>query len=87
MLNVYTDIRANFGNHQEIIEVLIFKVIDLTFKARSLTKKNNITPKIKAFMQASVAFCYITIPMVENPLKQLQFYTTCSQSKNSKRFF
>jgi hypothetical protein len=49
MLNVYTDIRSNFGNHEEIIEVLVYKVIDLTFRARSLSK-NKISAKIKAFL-------------------------------------
>lgn len=49
MLNFYTEVRANFGNSSEIIEKLIYKVIELTFKATKLSK-NKITKKITGFL-------------------------------------
>lgn len=32
-LNMYTDVRASFGNISEVVENLIFRTIELTFKA------------------------------------------------------
>jgi len=68
MLNLFTEFRSNFGNLIEIVEVLIYKVLDLTFLARKLSKKK-MSSKIKSFLQAAIAFCYISIPMNEDKLK------------------
>lgn len=78
MLNLYTEIRANFGNSSEIIEKLIYKVIELTFTATKLAK-NKITKKITGFLQACIAYCFITIPMILNQITQVKFYLLCSQ--------
>lgn len=49
MLNLYTDIRGNFGNFSPVIEELLYKVIDLTFQARKLSK-NRMNKKVIAFL-------------------------------------
>ncbi|KRX02875.1 hypothetical protein PPERSA_04078 [Pseudocohnilembus persalinus] len=78
MLNLYTDIRGNFGNISEVAEILIYSVVDLTFLGRKLSK-NKINKKMKAFLQACIAFCYISIPMVKDIYSQVQFYNLCTQ--------
>jgi len=77
MLNLYTEIRATFGSLPEVIDNLIHRVIDLTFKAKKFSK-NKTSKKVLAFLQACVAFCYITIPMIENYVKSLNYYVLCS---------
>lgn len=33
-----------------------------------------------SFIRACMAFCYITIPSLENPLSKLQLYNLCAQT-------
>jgi hypothetical protein len=55
--------RANFGHIEKIIVTLIYKAAGLTFKARKINK-GRITNKLISFMQASLAYCYITVPVL-----------------------
>jgi hypothetical protein len=67
MLNLYAEFRASFGSFPQIIIFLIYKALHLTFQARKLSR-NKMTPKVVAFMQACVAYSYITVPMIQNIL-------------------
>jgi hypothetical protein len=62
-LNFYSQIRASFGYLEKVIITIIYKAAGLTFKARK-TNKGKITNKLIAFLQATVAFCYITVPVI-----------------------
>lgn len=62
-LNFYGEMRANFGHLEKIIVTLIYKAAGLIIKARKINK-GRITNKLLSFMQASLAFCYITVPVL-----------------------
>ncbi|KAL4504159.1 hypothetical protein ABPG72_020997 [Tetrahymena utriculariae] len=74
MLNLYTEIRASFGHINEVVEYVINKVSNLTFTAKSMFTSQKMQKKITGFLQACVAFCYITIPMIDSPLLQFKYY-------------
>ncbi|EGR27329.1 hypothetical protein IMG5_197970 [Ichthyophthirius multifiliis] len=79
ILNFCTEIRSSFGYIQEIIIYLIEKVNSLSFFARSFIKNNKQSKKITGFLQACIAFCYITIPMIEDNFLQFKLYVQNSQ--------
>lgn len=62
-LSFYGDMRASFGDIEKVTVTLIYKAAGLTFKARSLNK-GRITNKLIAFLQATISFCYITVPVL-----------------------
>lgn len=78
-MNLHTEVRGHFGNIPEIIENLIYKTIDLTLKARRFSK-GKVNKKIAGFIQACIAYCYISIPSVEDSNLQLRLYLAVSQS-------
>lgn len=63
MLNFYGQIRALFGYIAVVTTDLIHKTIKLTLKARKLSKAR-MSKKLVAFLQACIAYCYITIPLI-----------------------
>ncbi len=77
-LNFHAEVRAHFGNIPEIIGNLIQKTIDLTFKAKVLSK-GKINKKIVGFIQACIAYCYISIPSIEDFNVQLKLYLNVAQ--------
>ena len=52
---------------------MIYKAAGLTYKARA-QNKNKITNKLLSFLQATISFCYITIPVLENAHEKLKLY-------------
>jgi hypothetical protein len=62
-LNFYGEMRASFGQIENVIVTLIYKAAGLTFKARKLNK-GRITNKLISFLQATLAFCFITVPVL-----------------------
>eukprot|EP00828_Plagiopyla_frontata_P009321 TRINITY_DN1479_c0_g1_i13.p1 TRINITY_DN1479_c0_g1~~TRINITY_DN1479_c0_g1_i13.p1 ORF type:complete len:644 (-),score=111.04 TRINITY_DN1479_c0_g1_i13:135-2066(-) len=76
-LNFHTEIRSNFDNIPEIIENLVIKTLQLTFKAKQYAK-GNVTKKIIGFMQACIAYCFITISTIQDPFLQLKCYSLTS---------
>lgn len=77
-LNIFTAIRANFGEFYELLEFIIFSTINLTYKAKRFSK-GRYSPKITAFIQACLAFCYITIPSIHEEAKQVDLYFLTAQ--------
>lgn len=65
--------RANFGHIEKIIVSLIYKAAGLTFKARKINK-GRITNKLLSFMQATLAYCYITVPVLEKTHTKIKLY-------------
>jgi hypothetical protein len=70
--------RASFGQIESVIVTLIYKAAGLTFKARKLNK-GRITTKLISFLQATLAFCFITVPVLESIHFKLKLYTYLSE--------
>ena len=61
-----------------MIVSLIYKGAGLTFKARKAAK-GRITNKLIVFLQAALAFCYITVPVLENDGLKMKLYLYLSE--------
>lgn len=70
--------RAAFGHIEQVTISLIYKAVGLTVTARRLSK-GRITNKLVSFLQATMAFCYITVPLVENSRLRLKIYLYLSE--------
>lgn len=70
--------RASFGYIEKVTVTLIYKAAGLTFKARSFNK-GRITNKLISFLQATISFCYITVPVLENSHLKLKLYLYLSE--------
>jgi hypothetical protein len=55
--------RATFGYLPKVTTALIYKAVSLTFLARK-NAKGKITKKLVSFFQATLAYCYITVPIL-----------------------
>lgn len=77
-LSFYGEMRANFGYLENVTVTLIYKAAGLTYKARSQSK-NRITNKLISFLQATISFCYITVPVLENSHTKLKLYLFLSE--------
>ena len=55
--------RSIFGYIPELTVALIYKAVSLTFLARKLAK-GKITKKLVSFLQATIAYCFITVPVL-----------------------
>lgn len=62
-LSFYGEMRASFGYIEKVIVTLIYKAAGLTYKARQ-RNKGRITNKLISFLQATISFCYITVPVL-----------------------
>jgi len=72
-LNFFVDCRRAFANLDYVKSQLVIGVCNLAMKALRIIKgKHN--PKTAAFVRACVAYCFITIPSMEDVLQQLNLY-------------
>lgn len=62
-LNFLAEMRATFGYIPEVTVSLIYKAANLTFVARRHAK-GRVTKKLVSFLQATLAYCYITVPVI-----------------------
>ena len=62
-LSFYGEMRSSFGYIEKVTVTLIYKAAGLTYKARALNK-DRITNKLISFLQATISFCYITVPVL-----------------------
>lgn len=62
-LSFYGEMRASFGYIEQVTVTLIYKAAGLTYKARNINK-GRITNKLISFLQATISFCYITVPVL-----------------------
>jgi hypothetical protein len=77
-LNFYGEMRASFGHIEKVTVSLIYKAAGLTFKARVINK-GRITNKLISFLQATLAYCYITVPVLESSHLKLKLYLYLSE--------
>jgi hypothetical protein len=57
---------------------LVYKAAGLTYRARQINKER-ITNKLIAFLQATISFCYITVPVLDSPQLKLKLYLYLSE--------
>lgn len=72
-LSFLAEMRATFGYIPEVTVSLIYKAANLAFTARKKAK-GRITKKLVSFLQATLAYCYITVPVIEDPQTKLNLY-------------
>jgi hypothetical protein len=77
-LSFLAEMRAIFGGVPEIISELIYKAVGLTFTARR-NAKGKITKKLVSFLQATLAYCFITVPVIEESKLKLELYLYLSE--------
>lgn len=70
--------RAIFGYIPEVTTALIYKAVNIAFSARK-NAKGRITKKLVSFLQATLAYCYITVPVIEDPQIKLKLYLYLSE--------
>lgn len=64
-LNFLAEMRAILGYIPEVATALIYKAANLTFLAKK-NSRGRTTKKLLSFLQATVAYCYITVPVIED---------------------
>jgi hypothetical protein len=62
-LSFLAEMRASFGYLPKVTTSLIYKAVNLTFEARK-NAKGKMTKKLLFFFQATLAYCYITVPVI-----------------------
>ena len=68
-----TEARSSFIQFDEVTETLVNSVLDISMKAHRLVQgKHNF--KTHAFLKACVSYVHITIPSIEDNLKQFKLY-------------
>lgn len=77
-LNFLAEMRAIFGYIPEVVTSLIYKAVNLTFVARK-NAKGRITKRLVSFLQATLAYCFITVPVLEDPKLKLKLYLYLSE--------
>ena len=70
--------RACFGYIPELTVSLIYRAASLTFSARK-NAKGKISKKLVSFLQASLAYCFITVPVLEDNELKLKMYLYLSE--------
>lgn len=70
--------RASFGYIEKVTVLLIYKAAGLTYLARK-NSKGRITNKLISFLQATISYCYITIPVLDNRQLKLKLYLYLSE--------
>ncbi|RNA42489.1 hypothetical protein BpHYR1_036590 [Brachionus plicatilis] len=78
-LSFYSDCRASFSNLDSVISLLIHKVNHLAYETLRIVNYNH-SRKTGAFVRACVAFSFITIPSLTNPIMKLKLYLESSQT-------
>lgn len=77
-LSFLAEMRATFGYIPEVTVALIYKATNLTFVARKKAK-GRITKKLVSLLQATLAYCFITVPVIEDPQTKLNLYLYLSE--------
>eukprot|EP01088_Endostelium_zonatum_P002802 TRINITY_DN1359_c0_g1_i2.p1 TRINITY_DN1359_c0_g1~~TRINITY_DN1359_c0_g1_i2.p1 ORF type:complete len:942 (+),score=217.40 TRINITY_DN1359_c0_g1_i2:79-2904(+) len=77
-LNFYVDCRRSFANLDSVKQHLVMGVNNLTMKTLKLIGGTH-TKKTTAFVRACVAFCFITIPSMDDIFSRLNLYLISSQ--------
>ncbi|OMJ78349.1 hypothetical protein SteCoe_21867 [Stentor coeruleus] len=77
-LTVLTEARSSFIQFDEVTETLVNSVLDISMKAHKLVSgKHNF--KTHAFLKACVSYAHITIPSIDDNMKQFKLFILASQ--------
>lgn len=72
-LQFFVECRSAFANLDAVKETLVISVCGLAMKTLKLAGGKHST-KTSAFVRACIAFCFVTIPTMEQPFPQLRLY-------------
>ena len=76
-LNFYVDSRSNFSNLDHVLCFLVHRVNTLAMETHQIVNGHH-TRKTISFVNACIAFSYITIPSIDDIPIRLQLYLSCS---------
>ncbi|XP_048575354.1 VPS35 endosomal protein-sorting factor-like isoform X2 [Nematostella vectensis] len=77
-LDFYVDTRASFSNLDAVLVTLVQRVNFLAMRTRDIVKGNH-SRKTASFVRACAAYCFITIPSIEDIFTKLQLYLYSGQ--------
>ncbi|CAH3037318.1 unnamed protein product [Porites lobata] len=77
-LDSYVDARSSFSNLESVLVMLVQSVNLLAMRTRQVVKGNH-TRKTSSFIRACVAFCFITIPSIDDVFLRLKLYLLSGQ--------
>ena len=77
-LSFFSDARASFSSLDSVIALLVHKVNRLSVDTLKCVNYEH-TRKTAAFVRACIAYSFITIPSLTNPILKLQLYLESSQ--------
>jgi len=77
-LNFYVDCRQAFVNLDAVKQYLVLRVCALTMRTLEIVKGNH-NKKTASFVRACIAYCFITIPSMEDLFARLNLYLLASQ--------
>ncbi|XP_022800281.1 UPF0505 protein C16orf62-like [Stylophora pistillata] len=77
-LDSYVDARSSFSSLETVLVMLVESVNLLAMRTREVVKGNH-TRKTAAFIRACVAFCFITIPSIDDVFTRLKLYLHSGQ--------
>jgi len=77
-LDSYVDARSSFANLETVLVMLVQSVNLLAMRTREVVKGNH-TRKTASFIRACVAYCFITIPSVDDVFIRLKLYLLSGQ--------
>ncbi|KAK2564040.1 VPS35 endosomal protein-sorting factor-like [Acropora cervicornis] len=72
-LDSFVDARSSFSNLETVLVMLVQSVNLLAMRTREVVKGNH-TRKTASFIRACVAYCFITIPSIEDIFMRLKLY-------------
>lgn len=76
-LNFYVESRSNFSNLDHVLGFLVYQVNLLAMETHQIVKGHH-TKKTIAFVNACIAFSFITIPSIDDIIMRLQLYLSSS---------
>ncbi|KAL9957403.1 hypothetical protein ACROYT_G039035 [Oculina patagonica] len=77
-LDSYVDARSSFSNLESVLVMLVQSVNLLAMRTREVVKGNH-TRKTASFIRACVAYCFITIPSIDDVFTRLKLYLLSGQ--------
>ncbi|XP_066026887.1 VPS35 endosomal protein-sorting factor-like [Pocillopora verrucosa] len=77
-LDSFVDARSSFSSLEAVLVMLVKSVNLLAVKTREVVKGNH-TRKTASFIRACVAYCFITIPSIDDVFSRLKLYLLSGQ--------
>ena len=77
-LNFFVECRQAFANLDSVIQALVLGAADLAMKTKELMGGTH-NRKTAGFARACLAYCFITVPSIEDVFARLQLYLHCGR--------